>query len=167
MSSDPNHIFPYDGEFVEVVLRRLSAAESLTEAMAVVRFGARAACRADGVTFVLREGQLCHYWEEDAIGPLWKGRRFPIESCISGWCMLNSQVAVIEDVFADLRIPHDVYRSTFVKSMIMAPAGGTKSVAAIGAYWAAPRRFTEEEVAVVASIARAVPYLPDYIESAE
>ena len=167
MTYDSDDIFPYDSALVAEVLRRLSSAQSLAEAIAVVRFGARAACHADGVTFVLREHQQCHYWEEDAIAPLWKGRRFPIESCISGWCMLNDEVAVIEDVFADPRIPKDVYRATFVKSMIMAPAGGRKSVAAIGAYWASPRQFTEQEVAVVTSIAHAVPYLPDFVAAAE
>ena len=48
--------------------------------------------------------------------------------------MLNGQTAVIEDVFADPRIPHDAYRRTFVKSLIMTPVGES-NVAAIGAYW--------------------------------
>ena len=72
--------------------------------------------------------------EEDAIGPLWKGQYFPLSACISGWSMLNGQTAVIEDVFADPRIPHDAYRPTFVKSLIMTPVG-EKNVAAMGAYW--------------------------------
>ena len=44
----------------------------------------------DGVTLVLRDNGRCHYVEEDAIGPLWKGQRFPLESCISGWVMTTS-----------------------------------------------------------------------------
>jgi hypothetical protein len=63
--------------------------------------------------------------------------------------MRHAQTAVIEDVFADPRIPHDVYRPTFVKSMIMTPVGDANAVAAIGAYWQAKRRFTEEEIARV------------------
>jgi putative two-component system response regulator len=149
------------------VLQRLSSARSLAEIISVVRYGARSACGADGVTFVLRERAQCHYWEEDAIAPLWKGQRFPTGSCISGWCMLNNEVAVIEDVFADPRIPAEVYRATFVKSLIMAPVGAALPVAAIGAYWAARRRFSEQEVAVVTRIARAVPQLPELAMAAE
>jgi two-component system CheB/CheR fusion protein len=156
-----------DSALVPEVLRRLSSARSLAEIISVVRYGARRACSADGVTFVLRDRENCHYWEEDAIGPLWKGQRFPMASCISGWCMLNNQIAVIDDVFADPRIPAEVYRSTFVKSLIMAPVGATKPVAAIGAYWAARRNFSETEVAIVTSIARAVPHLRDFAIAAE
>jgi hypothetical protein len=142
-------------------------ARSLAEIIAVVRYGVRSACGADGVTFVLREHGQCHYWEEDAIGPLWKGQRFPIESCISGWCMLHNEVAVIEDVFADPRIPHDVYRATFVKSLIMAPVGAVKPVAAIGAYWAVRRQFTDEEIDIVAGIAAAVPHHREFAVAAQ
>ena len=39
---------------------------------------------ADGATFVLRDGDCCYYVDEDAISPLWKGQRFPLEACISG-----------------------------------------------------------------------------------
>ena len=33
----------------------------------------------------------CYYADEDAISPLWKGQRFPMSACISGWAMLNRQ----------------------------------------------------------------------------
>jgi GAF domain-containing protein len=129
--------------------RRLTAAESRAEAIETVRATARAICGSDGICLILRDGDLCHYVEEDAIAPLWKGQRFPLSICISGWSMRHAQTAVIEDVFADPRIPHDVYRPTFVKSMIMTPVGDANAVAAIGAYWQAKRRFTEEEIARV------------------
>jgi two-component system CheB/CheR fusion protein len=128
---------------------RLETATDRDGVIAVVRSTARAVCSADGVSFVLREGGLCHYVEEDAIGPLWKGQRFPISTCISGWSMEHAQTAVIEDIFADPRIPHDVYRRTFVKSLIMTPVGQNSPVAALGAYWSEKRRFTEREIAAV------------------
>lgn len=130
----------------------LEQARSRDGIIAVVRATARAVCGADGVSFVLREGELCHYVEEDAIGPLWKGQRFPMSACISGWAMNNAQTAVIEDVFADPRIPHDVYRATFVKSLIVTPVGEDFPVAAIGAYWRAPRRFSDSEVLAVKTL---------------
>jgi GAF domain-containing protein len=118
---------------------RLHQAPDVQSVIEVVRSAARGIFSADGVTFVLREGDLCHYVEEDAIAPLWKGQRFPMSACISGWSMLHGQTVAIEDVFTDPRIPHDAYRRTFVKSLIMTPisppwreapeGGDTRSVA--------------------------------------
>src|ERR1700761_7972090 len=95
-------------KLLEVAEERLEAAISREAVIEVVRITARHACSADGVCFVLREGDLCYYVEEDAIAPLWKGQRFPMSACISGWSMRHAQTAVISDVFADPRIPHDV-----------------------------------------------------------
>ncbi len=122
----------------------------------VVRGTARAVCSADGVAFVLRDGDKCHYVEEDAIGPLWKGRRFPMETCISGWAMLNGRTAAIPDIFADARIPHDAYRRTFVRSLVMVPVGSTSAVAAIGVYWAELRGFAAQEIATIEALADAI-----------
>jgi GAF domain-containing protein len=124
--------------------------------VAVVRSTARAVMSADGVTFVLRDGDKCHYVEEDAVGPLWKGQRFPLSACISGWCMLNRATAQISDIYADPRIPHDAYRPTFVKSLAMTPVGRDAPVAAIGAYWRDKRGFTEREIAALEALADSV-----------
>jgi GAF domain-containing protein len=139
-------------KLLSVAEERLERAGSRDGIIEVVRSTARAVCGADGVTFVLREGELCHYVEEDAIGPLWKGQRFPMSACISGWAMNHAQTAVIEDIFADPRIPHDAYRPTFVKSLIMTPVGEDFPVAAIGAYWRDKRKFTDREVMAVKTL---------------
>ena len=131
---------------------RLEMAKTRSEIIEIVRTTARSVCSADGVTFVLREYSHCHYVEEDAISPLWKGQKFPMTSCISGWAMLNNKTAVIPDIFADPRIPHDVYRKTFVKSLIMAPIGMETPLAAMGAYWREQRKFTEREIAAVETL---------------
>ena len=60
--------------------------------------------------------------------------------------MLNGKTAAIEDVFADPRIPHDVYRQTFVKSLVMAPVSREHALAAIGLYWAIQRQFSEHDI---------------------
>jgi GAF domain-containing protein len=135
---------------------RLAHAQSLEDVIAIVRASARAICSADGVTFALREGDDCHYVDEDAIGTLLKGQKFPMATCISGWAMLNGKTAVIEDIFADDRIRHDVYRKTFVKSLVMAPVGKDAAVAAIGAYWREQRDFSEHEVAAIVALAASV-----------
>ncbi|WP_159107297.1 ATP-binding protein, partial [Azospirillum sp. B4] len=140
------------GSLVDLV-QALSFCRDLSGVMAVVRMAARALSGADGVTFVLREGELCHYADENAIGPLWKGRRFPLATCISGWVMLNRQPAVIPDIYQDDRIPHDAYRPTFVKSLVMVPVRAEEPVAAIGAYWATTRHPRAEEVAMLQAVA--------------
>lgn len=143
-------------KLLSVAQDRLARAENLDEIIAIVRDSARAICSADGVTFVLRDGDKCHYVEEEAIGPLWKGQKFPMATCISGWAMMHGKTAVIEDIFVDDRIPHDVYRKTFVKSLIMTPVGKDGAVAAIGAYWSEFRAFSEREVAVIVALAASV-----------
>jgi GAF domain-containing protein len=132
---------------------RFDAARLQDDVTAVVRAAARGALGADGVTFVLRDGDFCHYVEEDAIGPLWKGKKFPMASCISGWAMLNDQTAAISDIYMDKRVPHDAYRPTFVRSLIMAPIRVDGPVAAIGAYWQTRRSFTPDDIKAVEMMA--------------
>lgn len=135
------------------VAQELSTARDLEAIMAVVRNAARELTGADGATFVLRDGDRCFYADEDAISPLWKGHRFPMAACISGWAMLNKQAAVIEDIYADPRIPQDAYRPTFVKSLAMVPIRTSAPVGAIGNYWARVHRATEGEVKLLRALA--------------
>src|SRR5262245_46313088 len=83
------------------VVQELSHARDLPAVMQVVREAARSLTGADGATFILRDGDQCHYADENAVGPLWKGRRFPMSACISGWVMLNARSTVIEDIYVD------------------------------------------------------------------
>lgn len=137
------------------VVQQLTVARDLNAIMAAVRTGARQLTNADGATFVLREGDLCHYADEDAISPLWKGGRFPIDTCISGWVMLNQQSAIIEDIYADPRIPVDAYRPTFVKSLVMVPIRTRDPLGAIGNYWATHHTPTLEELNLLQALADA------------
>src|ERR1700748_855688 len=70
----------------------LASARSLDDVTRIVRGSARKLTRADGVSFVLKDAGNCYYADEDAIGPLWKGGRFPLNTCVSGWAMLNRQI---------------------------------------------------------------------------
>jgi len=124
--------------------------------MAIVRGAVRELTGADGATLVLREDGHCHYVDEDAIGPLWKGQRFPLESCISGWAMLHAQPVAIEDIYADPRIPYAAYRPTFVKSLAMVPIGREHPVGAIGCYWAERHLASAEELELQQALADAM-----------
>ena len=136
-------------------IEALSATRTIAEVADVVRKAARRITGADGVAFVLRDHEQCWYFDEDAIGPLWKGKRFPLTACVSGWAMLNRQTVVIPDIYLDDRVPHDAYRPTFVKSLVMTPVRLTDPVAAIGAYWAEARVPSPEVVKKLEVIARA------------
>jgi signal transduction histidine kinase len=148
----PAFVEPHSDPLVEA-LRAVAAARSLPDVMAAVRRSARRLLEADGATFVLREGGLVHYADEDAISPLWKGRRFPIEACASGWAILRRVPVVVEDVFDDPRVPADAYRPTFVKSMVLVPIRREDPLGAVGAYWAEHRRATPRQVATLEALA--------------
>jgi putative two-component system response regulator len=138
---------------MDALALKISMARGLGEIMVAVRRTARNLVGADGITFVLREDGMCHYADEDAITPLWKGQRFPLENCISGWSMLNREAAVIEDIYADSRIPHAAYRPTFVRSLVMVPVREDDPVGAIGAYWAHQHRPSPDSVDMLRRIA--------------
>lgn len=123
---------------------------------AITRVAARALARSDGATFVLKDGGHCHYVDEDAISPLWKGQKFPLEMCVSGWAMLHQECVVIEDVTRDERIPQDAYRPTFVKSLLMVPIRKSNPIGAIGSYWRDNHRATAADIKHLQALADTV-----------
>lgn len=156
-----------DIDALTIVVRRLASAQSLPEVMEIVTHAARVVLAADGITFVLRDGERCYYAEEDAIGPLWKGRRFPLSACISGWCMERGQTVAIPDIYEDERIPQDAYRPTFVKSLAMVPVRQEEPIAAMGAYWARPHQATASELELLQTIANAAALAIAYVQLRE
>ncbi|MGZ3474694.1 MAG: sensor histidine kinase [Polyangiales bacterium] len=134
-------------------VQELSLARDLDTVMRIVRREAREICGADGATFVLRDSGKCFYADEDAIAPLWKGKRFPMEACISGWVMLHAEPVAIEDIYADERIPAEAYRPTFVKSLAMVPIRTKSPIGAIGNYWASHRRVSKDEIELLQALA--------------
>jgi diguanylate cyclase (GGDEF)-like protein len=134
-------------------VQRLQHAERIADVQEVVCGAARRLTGADGATFVLREDGDCVYTGEEAIAPLWKGRRFPLESCIAGWAMLHRKAAAIEDVRADPRLRHEMYQPTFVHSLVIVPIRTPDPVGAIGLYWAKRHVATEQELGLVHALA--------------
>ena len=116
------------GELDEV-RERLEAVTTVAELADVVRTHVRRAAEADGATFVLRDEDRCFYVDEDSIAPLWKGQRFPISDCISGWAMEHGEVVLVPDIAVDERIPQQAYRPTFVRSLMMVPIGAGRPTA--------------------------------------
>lgn len=139
-------------ELVDVV-RELAAARTVDDVTGIVRVAARRLTSAEGATFVLRDGDRCRYVDEDAIAPLWKGRSFPMDDCISGWVMRRNVPVVIDDIDDDDRIPHDAYEPTFVRSLAMVPICTTEPIGAIGAYWARRAGGRARDVEVLRALA--------------
>lgn len=135
------------------IIQRLSLAKNRASVHQIVNQSVRSLAGADGATFILRENESCYYVDEDAISPLWKGRYFPMEACISGWVITRREAVVIPDIYIDNRIPSDAYRPTFVKSLAMVPLRHTDPIGAIGTYWARPYIATDEEVSALQALA--------------
>lgn len=138
--------------FVQIV-QKLSLARDLDTVMKIVRTAARELTGAHGASFILRENESCYYADEDAISPLWKGQRFPENTCISGWVMQNKKAAAISDIYSDKRIPWEAYRPTFVKSLAVVPIRTMEPIGAIGIYWAKEYIPTDAEIQLLQSLA--------------
>lgn len=146
------------------VVQKLSLARGLDAIVDIVRRAARQLTGCDGATFVLRDGPYCYYVDEDAISPLWKGQRFPLETCISGWAMLNSKSAIIPDIYKDPRIPHAAYRPTFVRSLAMVPIRSYAPIGAIGNYWATHHECTPQEQMLLEALANTTAVAMENVE---
>jgi two-component sensor histidine kinase len=169
---DVAHPAPSGAEAADVtalaaVMRRLSNARSLTEIMDAVTHAARTLLQADGATFVLRDGDRCFYADEDAVSPLWKGQRFPMSACVSGWCMIHGEPVTIPDIYKDPRIPADAYRPTFVRSLMMVPVRPEAPIAAMGVYWSVVRQATPAELERLQIIASSAELAVAYIGLSE
>ena len=136
-------------------IEKLAGAAGMDDIVETLRATARQLIVADGIAVILREGEQCWYVEEDAMGPLWKGHRFPLASCISGWAMINRETVVIEDIRDDCRIPQDLYQETFVRGLLMVPVRSDDPIGAIGAYWSDSYRATATQVGALERLARA------------
>ncbi len=148
-------------------IEAIGAATTLRGLIEEIRKSARRLIGADGISIVLREDAFCHYVEEDAIGPLWKGQRFLAEVCVSGWAMIHRETAVIPNIDLDPRIPQALYHETFVRSMVMAPIVADDAVGALGAYWSEVHQPSETAVTAVETIARFAALAVARIDQAE
>lgn len=135
------------------VVQELSLARDLAGVTKIVKRAARELTNADGATFVLREGSTCFYVAEEAIAPLWKGRRFPLDQCVSGWSILNARPVAVEDVSRDERVPEAVDSATWVKSLAVAPIRTAAPMGAIGVYWSTCHACTADELMLLEALA--------------
>jgi GAF domain-containing protein len=152
-------------EQLVMAVQQLSGVRTLSHVMEIVKRAARRMTGADGASFVLRDGDLCHYAEEDAIAPLWKGRWFPMDICVSGWAMRHRQPVLIPDIFQDARVPQEAYRPTFVRSLAMVPIRALEPVGAIGIYWREAHAPTPEAVRWLQSLADSTALAMEHLQA--
>lgn len=138
-----------------IIVQELSLARTLEEITAITLLAVRELTSSEGATFVLLDNGFSYYIDENAIAPLWKGQRFPMNTCIASWVMQNLQPAIIEDVFSDPRISWAVDQTKFIKSMAMVSISSKERIAvgAIGTYWGHPHQATTEEVKLLQLLA--------------
>jgi len=134
---------------------RLGEARRMEDIARVASRAARRLGRAEAAAFVLREGDQCHYLEEYADSPLWKGQRFPMNASIGGWAMLNKRSAFVPDTGCDDRVSAGEIPTASVRSLVMVPIGMDDPLGAIGIHWSRLRSVGEEEMALYLKLADA------------
>ena len=137
------------------IINQISKADNTELLQLIVAAAARKLVNARGTTFVIRDNGFCHYVEEDTDTQLWKGKKFPLVKCITGWVMLHKKPAIIEDISRDKRIPIELYENTFVKSLAVFPANEKEPKFAIGCYWEKQYSPNEEEIRFMKTLAEA------------
>lgn len=143
----------FQADYLRDLILKLSRGRRVQDIVDLIRSAGRSLTGADGSTFILKDHDKCYYVDEDAIAPLWKGRKFPIEVCISGWAMVNKSSTVIKDIYKDPRVPIDAYRPTFVKSLAIVPINIDSPFGAIGNYWSHEHEGTDEELRILTLLA--------------
>lgn len=140
-------------ELIVATVQELSLARDLQTLMFIVKKTARKLSGAEGVSFILKDKDLCYYADEDAIAPLWKGQRFPANACVSGWVIRHRVPVFIPDIYLDERVPQDAYQPTFVKSLAMVPIRSIEPLGAIGCYWSSEHVASDEEIRYLQALA--------------
>ena len=117
------------------ILDRLSSARTTQRVVDILKGAVRTLAGAAGATVVFREGGDVHYSDEDASESVWNGLRFPPDSSIAGWVILNSRCAVIEDVLGDPRVSVAASADRAIGSLAAFPIRSADPIGALAIYW--------------------------------
>lgn len=140
-------------EGLVAAIQDLSLARTATDIHRVVSRTARRLNRADGSALVLVDGRFAHHVDEDGRGPGWRGRRIPLDSDITGWCVRNRRSVVVPDVRQDIRLPVAPYWSTPVTSLVAVPVRGRQPIGALINYWTDAHRAGAADVELLQVLA--------------
>jgi signal transduction histidine kinase/CheY-like chemotaxis protein len=152
-SSTLKEIEPAAGPALAHAIQTLALARDQRAVIDAALHATRTLIGTDGAAFVLREDDLAHYVDEDAIGPLFKGRRLPLDACVSGLSILERNTIVVPNIYEDPRISHEDYAPTFVRGVASVPIRTSDPIGAVVAYWAREHVATNEELEILQSLA--------------
>jgi signal transduction histidine kinase len=122
-------------EYLVHALKSLTASKTMEQMQEAITHSARNLVHSDSAALVMLEDGLCHHVAEDSSIRLWKGGKFSMDECVSGWSISHNKTAVIRDLASDSRVLTKHYASTPIKSLVMAPIFLDRPIGAIGAYW--------------------------------
>jgi PAS domain S-box-containing protein len=142
-------------EQVARTVHQLSRARSVQSIAELVCAVARSLSDSDGAAMSLSEGTARRYVDEDAMGPLWKGKLFERSDDVAGFAIERRQCAFIEDIQMDERFSHERFRSTFVKSTLIVPLGRDEPIGTLEVFWATAHRSSSEQAGLLQAIADA------------
>lgn len=135
-------------------IQELSLADDLEKIMVIVKNAACELSLADGVFFVLREGDNCRFYRsENTINFLAKGNKIPLSNCISGVSISNRSYIFVEDIHQDERVKGDFYKNTFIKSLLVVPIKVTNPIGTIECYWTNKHKPTIEQIKLTQALA--------------
>jgi len=137
------------------VIKDLSIAHTESQVYKIVTLAAKNLANAKGSTFVKRDGDFCYYVEEDSDEHLWKGQRFPLSDCVTGWVMIHKESALIEDIYNDKRVPLEYYKPTYIRSLAAFPINIEEPNAAMCSYWDISYSPSPDEVMLLQTLADA------------
>ena len=135
------------------VIQELSLARSASEIHGVVCRAGRRLVQASGSNLVLVDGPVAHFVDEDGTGPGWKGRRIPLDSTVSGWCVREKRPVMIPDVRSDIRLPVAPYWSTRVASLLAVPVRSRAPIGALLSYRTVPNAASDAEIRLLQALA--------------
>lgn len=136
-------------------IKELSSTHDIESVYRIVTASAKKLTGSEGAKIILREKNECLYAEEEGIGPMWKGKRFPTEKCLCGTVMRNKKPVVIKDVYSDDRINIEDYQTTSIKSVALVPINTNDPLGAIGVYWSKTYEPSEIEIQLLETLADA------------
>ncbi|HLO58013.1 MAG TPA: ATP-binding protein [Bacteroidales bacterium] len=145
------------------IIKDLTLAQTIEQSQQIIAASARELMHSDGASFVFLENDGCFYAEENAIEPLWKGKWFPLNDCISGYSMIKKEPVIVPDIYKDDRISTAHYSGTFVRSLMVVPVNTIEPLGAIGCYWKENYTPSEIEVRLMQTLADAASRTIDNI----
>jgi signal transduction histidine kinase len=137
------------------VVGALTHARDIGTIAALISDFARKIAESDGATFVLREdGDMGHCVAESAETPQWTGRRFPLETALTGRVILSGEPLTIADTNNHPWVKPGTFDPAILTSLAVVPIRRTKPIGAICLYWRGRSHVpVSEELAILQALA--------------